>query len=140
MDKAFIDSLRKKAADLIEERDKLQLEMQKGHNRMAALNGAIAGIDQLIKLDETDSVSSGQGELIEKLPAEESTGLPGVLEAVMADKKYRTLDEVTDAVKAAGYDFGERHPKKAVGFTLLGLKRGGKFMRNDVTKKWIYIG
>lgn len=138
-DNEFISSLRSKDSILKAERERLLAEMAARNARLQALNGAIAGIEQLLRIE-------GIGDLTESepsMPLPETPGqelqFPEILKSIMADRKPYTVSELEQLIRSRGFNFAGKHPQRVIGFTLMGLQRGGKYTK-DEAGRWTYSG
>jgi hypothetical protein len=134
----FIESLKKKSRALKAEQAELYKRMTEDQNRFNAINGAIAGIDALLRVDgvtpETDNPTPSDTIKLDPSAAIISTKAPElyeVLSAALQDQKPHKVDELLTLAKTRGVDFGSKDPYKAVSMTLLGISRGKKFKHHE---------
>ncbi len=113
-------------ANYKKEREELLQSLKEGQDRLQALNGAIAGIDQVLVLEGVNPVVATT--TASTMPEDKS--LSALLATLLSDGKARTVDELVDTVKESGFDFEGKHPTRAVGFTLMGMSRGGKYAKS----------
>ena len=129
-DKEYVHGLLTRRADFQKEREELMQTLKSGQERLQTLNGAIVGIDQLLVIEgvnpEPVDVSSDQT-------------LADLLRILMSDKKYHTVEELAEAAKERGFGFGARSALRSVGFTLLGMGRGGKYVKTN-DGHWKFVG
>ena len=138
----FIDSLRKKAKELAEERASINAKLMKLNARLTDLNGAIAGIESLLRVEG----AAGAGSAAPTTPTAVTPGPAGsapskgtnggpqlytVLISALADGKAHAVPDLVTVAKSQGVTFGDKDPVKAVGFTLLGISRGKGYRRTD---------
>ena len=137
MDSEFTRSLQRRLVALQAERATLITKLKEGNDKLQTMNGAIAGIYQLLQLE---GVKPNSGAELNQSPlSANGAKLADVLNSLMADRQYHTVDELVESVKANGFNFERKNPKRAVSFTLLGLARGHKFERVG-DGRWRYIG
>ncbi|MGH9428992.1 MAG: hypothetical protein ACRD2L_22130 [Terriglobia bacterium] len=132
----FIHSLRAKAAELKSERDQLLRRLDEGQKRLSTLNGAIAGIDQLLQLEGADPTPESHGKQVN---GSGDSSLADILKRLLSDRKYHAPEELVAAAKANGFDFGGKREIPSVNFTLMGLQRAGDFER-DSNGRWRFTG
>jgi hypothetical protein len=132
----YIESLKKKAKEYEAERADLAAKVAKYNARLLDLNGAIAGIDTLLRVEggSAETPASSQVPPSPPSPAATSNGkgattLYEVLHEVLADGKPRDEQELISLAKNRGVDFGEKEPRRTVAFTLMGIARGKKIKR-----------
>lgn len=124
------DEFKRELADLLQ-------ALKEGNKRIQKLNTAIYGIDQLLALEGISPEPSSEAGDGDGIPGELT--LANILKSILADRRYHSVDDLVEAVKQNGYEFGPKSPLRAVGFTLLGLGRGGKYQRNN-DGKWRFVG
>lgn len=116
----FIVSLRKKRAAFVTEQAELMALIQKSHTRVTDLNGAIAGIDSLLKLEGVGAEKPPSG----------AAGMPKdfgeALLWLLADHKPRSTQDLADEATNYGVDFEGKNPLRKINFTLLGIRKGGR--------------
>lgn len=116
-------SLRKKRAELVAEQEQLTADLHKTQQRLGDVNGAIAGIDAVLKLEEPEAPASGNAS-----EADVPKDLQAFLFAALAGRTRSTPDLVEEATRR-GFDFEGKNPHRTIGFTLLGIKKGGRVQR-----------
>lgn len=130
----------KKSKEHEAERAKLQKRMAADEARLRDLNGAIAGIETLLRVEGatvaapataagTAKVVGLQGSLQIAAPRGGTPPLKVVLTDALADGRPHELEELIAVAKSNGVDFGTKDPHKAVNFTLMGISTGKKVQR-----------
>lgn len=140
----FIDTLKKKSQELEAERVKLHKRMATDEARLRDLNGAIAGIETLLRVEgapaATPAPTANHGKAVQgSLPmgtvarGTERPILKVVLKNALADGRPHQLEELIAVAKHSGIDFGTKDPHKAVNFTLMGIASGKTVQRINGT-------
>ena len=135
----FKKELMRRVQELREEQKSLRAQIQQMEERSTMINGALLGVEQLLRLEGITVPIEEEQPPSEHITEEETT-LAGFLYVIMSDHKYYSVPELVDMVKARGYDFGSKHEIKSVNFTLMGLSRSGDYERRESDKRWRYIG
>lgn len=140
----YIDSLKKRAREFETERATIQARMTKDAARLHDLNGAISGIETLLRVEgaapESPTPPGGSpphGQASASSDADTGPKLYDVIQDVMADFKPRTEHELIGVAKQRGVNFGDKEPRRTVAFTLMGIARGKKIQRvkDDVWRR-----
>lgn len=135
-DSAYVQGLVSRQADFKKEREALMQSLKDGQDRLQTLNGAIAGIDQLLILE---GIAPVIGTSTASTVISEDQSLAEVLKMILSDKKPRTVEELAELLKETGFDFENKNPLRAIGFTLMGIGRGEKYTKlND--GRWKFTG
>jgi hypothetical protein len=132
----FIVSLRKKLQEFQQKRASALKRLSVEQATITELHGAIVGIETLLRMEGgTDAPADKQGQLtLPTLKQGQPTRLKDLLKTALSDGKPRRLQELIADAQNRGYDFGEKEPKKAVNFTLMGIANGKTIKRlgNDI--------
>ena len=123
--KEYIRGLQERRTEFRKQREELAQTLKDGSERMLNLNGAIAGIDQLLLLEGINP---------EPVPAENGKSeqsLAEIINVILSDRKYHSVPELAEEAARKGYVFGKKSPLRAVGFTLMGLARNGKYAKTN---------
>lgn len=120
-------SLRKRRAELVAEQEQLTATLQKTQHRLGDVTGAISGIDAVLKLEQQQEPTNGASSENPTPPQK----LQSVLFSLLADRRPHSTAELAEEAAKQGIDFEEKNPLRAVGFTLLGIKKGGRVQRMD---------
>jgi len=126
-DSAYVQGLLSRQADFKKEREELMQSIKDDQDRLQTLNGAITGIDQLLVLEGVSPViaTSTASTIVS-----EDRSLSALLASLLSDGKSRSVEELVKAVEETGFDFEGKNPLRAVGFTLMGMGRGGKYIKS----------
>jgi hypothetical protein len=120
----YVQGLLSRRVDFQKEREELLETLKIEQEHLQTLNGAIAGIEQLLLLEgiKPDSAKPTSA-------APESKSLADVLKIILSDRKPRGVEELVEMVQELGIDFEGKSPLRAVGFTLMGIGRGEKYTK-----------
>ncbi|TAK70992.1 MAG: hypothetical protein EPO19_05735 [Betaproteobacteria bacterium] len=135
-DSTYVQGLLSRQTDFKKEREELMQSLKDGQDRLQTLNGAIAGIDQLLILEGvTPVIATSTASTV----VSEDQSLAEVLKMILSDRKPRTVEELAELLKETGFDFENKNPLRAVGFTLMGMGRGEKYTKFS-DGRWKFIG
>ncbi len=141
---AFVDTLKQKATDLSTERNRLKKKLAEGERRLTDINGALAGIETLLRLEgvtldlsfgtdaDTDSTKPLNG-------SSEAPALQDVLRHALADRRPHTVEDLIRIAEAKGIVFAGKHPFNTVNFTMMGMSRNKTYERSD-DGRWKFVG
>lgn len=133
-DNAYVQGLISRRADFQKERERIMQMLKEGQERLQTLNGAVMGIDQLLLLE---GVKPHPPATSIEVSGEQT--LADALKLLLSDKKPRTVEELIELAKENGINFDNKNPIRAVGFTLMGIGRGGKYIKLD-DGRWKFTG
>ncbi len=130
----YVQGLLSRRIDFQKEREELLETLKAEQEHLQTLNGAIAGIEQLLRLEGIQPDSA-------KPPSAVSNdkSLADVLKLILADRKPRSVEELAELLKEIGFDFEGKSPLRAIGFTLMGIGRGEKYTKVS-DGRWKFTG
>ncbi|VAW96641.1 hypothetical protein MNBD_GAMMA23-779 [hydrothermal vent metagenome] len=123
--------LKRKANELKIEQESLTKELREIRERLSSVKTALAGIEQIFRLEGVSNFEVSQESQHERTLAE-------FIKEAMSDHKVHTSKNIIKLVKSMGYDFKEKNPFRSVNFTLMGLQRGSEYERQG--DGWQYVG
>lgn len=130
----YIQGLLSRRIGYQKEREELLETLKAGQEHMQTLNGAIAGIEQLLRLEGIQPDSAKPPSTVS-----DEKSLADVLKLILADKKPRSVEELAELIKEIGFDFEGKSPLRAIGFTLMGIGRGEKYTKFS-DGRWKFVG
>jgi hypothetical protein len=129
----FIDSLKKRQAQLEKEQADLQRTINEAHARLNAVTGALNGVHALLHLEGVvpDNGAAPGSMVVQPSGALTLNGrapqLYDVVISALQDRKPHTTLEIVEVAQKQGVKFEGKDPMKTVSMTLLGISRGKKY-------------
>jgi hypothetical protein len=135
----YVDTLRKKAREIAKKRAAVMERLKADNEELTKLTAAETGIEALLRLEGAEVTRPLPPPPMPPPPASAENGstkrgksvLAKVLKETLADGRTRDIVELIDTAKSRGVDFGKKDPRKAVRFTLMGIKTGKTIERLD---------
>lgn len=142
----YTDTLRKKGREIAKKRAEITERMQADSLELTKLTAAEAGIAALLRLEGVvvpDLPSGGNNPPTSKPYAPHKPSKPlllsDVLKETLSDGQIKHVNDLIDAARSRGIDFGDKSPFRTVNFTLMGIKSGKTIERME-GDRWRRIG